>query len=98
MPTFVSTVKFTEQGIKNIRATTQRTQAFRSEAEEMGVKVSEIFWTLGTFDGLVVFDAADEETATALMLQLGSHGTVQTQTARAFRQDEMTGILSKLSD
>jgi uncharacterized protein with GYD domain len=44
----------------------------------------------------VVFDAPDEETATALMLYLGSFGNVHTQTARAYNAEEMEPILGKL--
>lgn len=96
MATFVTTIRFTEQGIANIRETTNRANAFKAEAEEMGASVTDIFWTLGAFDGLVVFDAPDEQTATALMLRLGSLGNVQTQTGRAFRESEMPSILSRL--
>jgi uncharacterized protein with GYD domain len=59
--------------------------------------VKDIFWTLGPFDGLVVFDAPDDETATALMLHLGTFGNVHTQTARAYQAAEMEQILGKLS-
>ena len=58
--------------------------------------MKDIFWTLGPFDGLVVFDAPDEETATALMLHLSSFGNVHTQTARAYEATEMEQILGKL--
>ena len=60
----------------------------------MGVKVTNVFWTLGVFDGVLIFEAADEETATAAILHLGSLGNVQTQTARAFSAAEMEKILA----
>jgi uncharacterized protein with GYD domain len=97
MATFISTIKFTEQGIQNIKDTCTRANAFKSAAKKMGVKVQDIYWTLGPFDGLLVFDAPDEETATAAMLHLGSLGNVHTQTARAYKAAEMEGILTKLS-
>ena len=97
MATFVSTVQFTDQGTKDIRATRERAGAFKSSAEKMGVDVKNLFWTLGPFDGLIVFDAPDEETATALMLHLGSFGNVHTQTTRAYQADEMEQILTKIS-
>lgn len=97
MATFVSTVQFTDQGMKDIKATSKRADAFKSAAEKMGVDVKNIFWTLGSFDGLIVFDAPDEETATALMLHLGSFGNVHTQTARAYQADEIEQIIGKLS-
>lgn len=98
MATFVSTVKFSDQGMKNIQATCERSAAFKASAEKMGVQIREIFWTLGPTDGLVIFDAPDEETATALMLQLASLGNVHTQTTRAYNASEMEGILGKLSN
>ncbi|MEX2118857.1 MAG: GYD domain-containing protein [Pirellulales bacterium] len=97
MATFVSTIKFSEQGIKNVKDTCKRAEAFKGAAKKMGVKVREIFWTLGPFDGLMILDAPDDETATALMLQLGSLGNVHTQTARAYNAAEMQAILGKLS-
>jgi len=60
----------------------------------MGVKVTNVFWTLGAFDMLLTLEAADEETATATLLQLGSLGNVRTQTARAFNAAEMEKILA----
>jgi len=98
MATFISIVRFTDQGMKGIKATCKRAEAFKTEAEKMGVQVKSIFWTLGPFDGLMVFDAADEETATALMLRLASFGNVHTQTARAYEAVEMEKILGKLSE
>lgn len=97
MATFVSTIKFTEQGIQNIKDTCKRSNAFKATAKKMGVKVEDIYWTLGPFDGLLVFDAPDEETATALMLQLCSLGNVHTQTTRAYKAAEMEGILAKMN-
>ena len=97
MATFISTVQFTDQGMKDIKATRKRAEAFKTAAEKMGIEVKDIFWTLGPFDGLVVFDAPDDETATALMLHLGTFGNVHTQTARAYQAAEMEQILGKLS-
>jgi uncharacterized protein with GYD domain len=96
MPTFITTMHFTEQGIKAVRDTCDRGAAFKATAKKMGVKVTGHYWTLGAFDVVVVFEAPDEETATALMLHLGSHGNIRTQTARAFDAGEMQKILGLL--
>ena len=97
MATFISTVQFTDQGMKDIKSTGKRAESFKATAGKMGINVKHIFWTLGRFDGLVVFDSPDEETATALMLQLASYGNVHTETTRAYEAPEMEQILSKLS-
>jgi uncharacterized protein with GYD domain len=97
MATFITTIKFTEQGVKAIGETTKRANAFKAAAKKMGVKVKDIYWALGAFDGAIVFDAPDDETASAALLHLGTAGNVHTTTVRAFNVAEMGEILSKLS-
>jgi uncharacterized protein with GYD domain len=63
--TFISIIRFTEQGLSKINKTTRRASAFKSAAKKMGIKVKDIYWTLGAFDGAIVFDAPDDETASA---------------------------------
>jgi uncharacterized protein with GYD domain len=94
MATFITMLKLTPQGVANIQDTGKRAAAFKAAARKMGCKVTSVYWTLGAFDGVVVFDAPDDETATALMLALGSRGFVQTQTARAFAPPEMEALLA----
>jgi len=61
----------------------------------MGVKFSELFWTLGQYDLAIVAEAPDDETMTAVMLKLASLGNVKPQTLRAFRPNGMEAILKK---
>jgi uncharacterized protein with GYD domain len=96
MATYITTVHFTEQGIKNIRETCDRAAAFKAAAKKMGVKVTGIYWTLGSFDGVIICEAPDEETVTAALLHMGSLGSIRTQTARAFGPAEMQNILGLL--
>ena len=96
MATFITTVQFTEQGIKAVRDTCDRAAAFRAAARKMGVKVMGLYWTLGAFDGVIILEAPDEATATALLLHLGAQGNLRTQTARAFDAAEMRKILGLL--
>lgn len=96
MATFMTTIKFTEQGIKSIRETTKRAAAFRSAVKKLKVKVTGQYWTLGAFDGLLIYEAPDDETATAAMLHLGSLDNVHTSTVRAFVASEMDTVLALL--
>jgi uncharacterized protein with GYD domain len=96
MPTYVTTIRFTEQGVKGLADTCKRAAAFKAAARKMGVKVTATYWTLGAFDGLIVFQAPDEETATAALLHLGAQGNVRTQTARAFDAAEMEKVLAQV--
>jgi len=97
MATYIALTNFTDQGIRNIQDTTKRAAAVRKMAKKFGVTMKEIFWTLGSFDMVVVFEAKDAASMTALGLSLGKAGNVRTQTLRAFSADEMDGILAKMA-
>lgn len=96
MATFITTMHFSEKGIKEIRDTCDRAAAFKATAKKMGVKVTGIYWTQGAFDGVIICEAADEAAATAALLYLGSLGYIRTQTARAFTAAEMQSIVGLL--
>ena len=96
MATFITTIKFTEHGLKSIHETTKCAAAFKTAAKKLGVKVNGQYWTLGAFDGLLIFEAPNDETATAAMLHLGSMDNVHTSTVRAFDASEMGQVLAKL--
>jgi uncharacterized protein with GYD domain len=97
MATFISLASFTDQGIRNVKQSTERAQAFREAAQKAGVTVKDIYWTMGSLDLVVISDAPDDETAMALLLGLGSVGNVRTQTLRGFSAEEMGSIVAKLS-
>lgn len=96
MATFITTIKFSEKGVQAIQESPKRAAAFKAAAKKMGVKVRDLFWTLGYFDGVIIFDAPDDETATAAMLSLSSLGNVHTTTARAFGATEMEKVVGML--
>ena len=96
MATYIVLSSFTEQGIRDVRSTTKRADAVKEVARKFGVTAKEFYWTLGNYDVVVVFDAPDDASMTALGLAIGALGNVRTQTLRAFSRDEMNGILGKL--
>jgi uncharacterized protein with GYD domain len=96
MAMYVSLIKFTDQGIRNIKDTLKRTEAAMAEAEKMGVKIVQPLWTMGAYDVVVQLEAPDDQTMTAFTLKIGSMGSVKTQTMRAFRREEMEKILAKI--
>lgn len=96
MATFIATLKFTQQGVKNIDETTKRAAAVKLAGKKMGVKVTSIYWILGELDGVLIFEAPDDETAAALLLHIGAAGNVHTKSMRAFDAAEMNKILAKV--
>ena len=96
MATFITTIKFTQQGIKDIDHSTKRAAIFKTEAKKLGAKVKEVYWTFGDHDGLLILEAPDDETATAVILHLGAMGNVHTSTCRAYTASEMEKIVAKV--
>ena len=96
MATYVMLGHFTDQGIRNVKETRKRADAFRDLSERAGVTVKEILWCLGQYDIVAIVDAPDEETITALTLSVASRGNIRTQTLRAFSAEDMDRILAKM--
>jgi uncharacterized protein with GYD domain len=95
MPTYISLINYTDQGIRTVKDTLGRSDAAQQLASSMGGSLNAIYWTLGSYDLVAVSEAPDDETATAFALALGSQGNVRTTTLRAFDADAMRGILAK---
>jgi uncharacterized protein with GYD domain len=97
MASYIILAGFTDQGIRNVRETTTRADAFREMAKKFGVTARDIYWTLGQYDIVALVESPDETSVTTLALALGSGGNVRTQVMRAFTQNEMKGIVAKLN-
>jgi len=94
--TYVSLVNFTEEGARHIRHTSERAKGLIKGAANLGIKVKDIYWTMGAFDAVFIADAPDDETMTAFAMSMASLGNIRTQTLRAFSSSEMTRIVSML--
>ncbi len=96
MPTYISLVKWTEQGAKNARDTVKRAREFRSDVERRGGKLLSIYWTQGQYDIVSVVEFPDEQVGMAQLLTLGSLGNIRTETLHAFTESEMEAIIKKM--
>jgi uncharacterized protein with GYD domain len=96
MPSYIILVNWTDQGIRNVRGTLERTGDVAKLAEKHGGKLVQTYWTVGPYDVVGIAEAPDDESATAIALELGSAGNVRTTTMRAYDHEEMSGILQRL--
>ena len=95
-PTYISLVQFTDKGIQNAKETTQRVAAWAAKVRSMGVTIKQMYWTLGQYDQVCIFEAPDDETAASVLLAADMLGNIRTQTMRAFTALEMDKILAKV--
>ena len=96
MARYIALINWTDQGARNVKDTVNRAKAFRQAVQTFGGQVSDIYWTLGQFDVVTLFDAPDDETASKVGLTLGMQGNVRTMTMRAFGEQEMERIIRGL--
>jgi uncharacterized protein with GYD domain len=80
MATFITLMNFTDQGIRNVKDSPARYEAFRTVAEKLGVTVKSVYWTVGQYDVVLVMEGSDEAAVTSALLKVGSLGNVRTQT------------------
>ena len=69
MPTYVSLFNWTDQGIRNVRDTVQRYERSQELQDKHGVRLEQIYWTVGPYDIATILDAPDDGSATALLLE-----------------------------
>jgi len=96
VPTYVSLFNWTDQGIRNVRDTVQRYERSQDMQDKHGVRLENIYWTIGPYDLVVIAEASDEKSMTSFLLELASAGNLRTTTLRAYDRDEMSGILERL--
>jgi uncharacterized protein with GYD domain len=96
MVTYVVLGNFTDQGVRNVKDSPKRADAFKEMAKTFGVTVKEIVWTQGRYDVVTVLEAPDEAAAMSLSLSLSALGNVRTETLRAFSAADMKNIVGKM--
>ncbi len=95
MATFIGLVNLTDQGIRNVKDSPDRYEAFKAMAEKAGVTVKGVYYTIGRYDMVLIMEGSDEAAVTAL-LKVASLGNVRTETLRGFSLEEMRKIVGKL--
>jgi uncharacterized protein with GYD domain len=97
MPTYVALIDWTDQGVRNFKDSVDRYEAAEGQLEGLGVRFTDIHWTLGAHDLVAMVDAPDDETLAAGLLAVAGGGNIRTTTLRAFTADQMRTIVGKVS-
>lgn len=92
MPTYISLVNLTEQGVRDAKNAPERLQAFDTAVREAGGRLVGFYLVMGQFDYIVITEAPDDQTAARLILTTIAQGSMHTQTMRAFPREEFEQI------
>lgn len=96
MPTYITLIQYTQQGIQNIKEGPERLDAARAAAEAAGGKFIGFYLTMGQYDAVLISEGPDDETVTRQLLATGAQGDVRTETLRAFTEDEYRQLVADL--
>jgi uncharacterized protein with GYD domain len=96
VPTYISLLQFTQQGIQGIKGGPVRLDEARQAYKKAGANLREFYLVTGEYDAVVIADAPSDTIVAQLALTIGSKGNVRTQTMRAFTEDEYRKIVASL--
>jgi uncharacterized protein with GYD domain len=97
MATYLSLLRYTEQGIQNIKESPARLDAAKKAFQAVGGELKQFFLTMGRYDAVIVSEAPDDETAAKIALSFGSLGNIRTETMRVFTEGEYRKIIGSLT-
>ncbi len=93
MPTYVMLTNLTADGVRTLKNNPGRVAEVNKEVEQIGAKVIAQYATLGQYDFVTVVEAPDEKTMAKVSVELGSRGTMTSQTLTALSSDELADAL-----
>lgn len=96
MPTFITLVNYTQQGIEKIKESPARLDAAKAAFRAAGAEIKDFYLVMGRYDIVLIGEAPDAETAAGLALAIASQGSVRTETLRAFTEEEYRKIVAAL--
>jgi uncharacterized protein with GYD domain len=89
-------VNYTAEGMANIEDSPDRLDDGKSLVESMGGEVVDFYLTMGRYDLLVVVDGLDDDAMAKVALSLGREGAIETETLKAWPEDEYREIIAGL--
>ena len=95
MPRYISLLRFTEKGAREVKNSTTRALDFDKVAERAGVRVEAQYWMFGAYDGILILSSDTAEAALRCLTDLTAAGNVRTETMRAFDAGEFSQLTGK---
>ncbi len=96
MATYFTLLKYTEQGIKNIKESPSRLEKAKQLLKSLGGELKSFYLVQGRYDALVIAEAPSDDVVAKFALASASTGNVRTETSRAFTEEEYRKIISGL--
>jgi len=96
MPTYVTLLKFTSEGLKSMADFGKAWEEGRKRAEQMGIRSVGAYGLLGRYDMMFIYEAPDEKAAASLPLSFAPRGDAQTETWTAIPMEEFVKLTARV--
>ena len=96
MTTYISLMKLTDQGIKDIKNAGNRMENARKAVAGAGGKWIGCYMVTGEYDYVALAEFPSDQAGAAFILALGAAGNLRTTTMRAFTEQEFVEIIKYL--
>ena len=96
MPTYISLLRYTDQGARNIKDAPKRLDEAKKAFKAVGGELKQWYLVMGRYDAVVVSEFPDDETARKMDLMIASLGAIRTEGFRAFTEDEYRKLIAAL--
>jgi uncharacterized protein with GYD domain len=96
MPTYISLIRYTEQGVQNIKQGPARLEKAKEAAKAAGGELKAFYLTMGQYDALAIIEAPSDEVYMTGTISTATEGAIRTETLRAFTEDEYRKIVAAL--
>ena len=96
MPTYITLIHYTEQGVQTFKDLAHRIEVTKAAGEAVGAKLVGYYLTMGQYDAVAISEAPDDHAIAKLALAAGARGNVRTETMRAFTDEEALALASEL--
>jgi uncharacterized protein with GYD domain len=93
MPTYLMLTNLSAEGVRTLKNNPGRMAEVNQEVEQMGGRVVAQYATLGQYDFVTVIEAPDEKAMAKISVELGSRGTMSSQTLTAMTAADLTDSL-----
>jgi uncharacterized protein with GYD domain len=96
MPTYISMLHYTQQGISAIKNAPARIDAAKDAYRKAGGELKSIYLTLGQYDLVAIAEMPNDEAVARMALVLGAQGNIRSETMRAFTETEFKKVVGTL--
>jgi uncharacterized protein with GYD domain len=96
MPTYIALLKWTPQGLKDVKQSPSRLDAARKGFQAAGVTMKDFYMVTGQYDMVAIVEAPDDTTLAQAVLSAAAQGSIVSETCRAFTENEYRQIIGGL--